>query len=763
MKIKIVAIYLLLVTLFAPLFILYNTRTNQSILNNPDYQVTAQVIFNQTARSFPESLINKGEEGIYTYYLNVSGDTLPRDQDISVVISGLRGTWHRFYWNDMYIGSIGDDQHSSQHTWNQTYALFIDRQLIQSDNRFKVTTYSDYKIGFSKLPFIFLPTSDASKIIHRLNFTMSPFYNIIFWTMIILSISLIAMFYMSRYLDNRYALLPLAVILIAFYLLDYTTFSYWPLSALLIKKVLMMCLYTAVLLMSYIISRRYRKIYIIKIALLFFGVSSALVTVSSSMIQLNVHYRLANVLMIMQAMVWAFHSARQAYKHRHEEDLLFLLATLSLIIPTGIDVVSMIIPKAVPMRASVYGFILYAIAILITAFKHYIDAQKQLYASSQQLLLEHHHLQNELIKDELTGLGNHRNCIQALKTTIKRHIPSTLLIIDIDHFRAINNALGHDIGDQMLQRIAELLVTEVQDGNVFRYGGEEFVVLITETSSTSGDDIALKRAEKLRINILMDDALGALSQYHPFSVSIGISRYPLHSTEASTLIAKAEKACEFAKACGRNTVQAYNENVQIQLQGFAQVALKQELQSDFVLTLAATIDLKDTYTGKHSEFVARYSAILGEAMGLTHTQRYALRIGSLLHDLGKIAISDDILHKPTKLTSAEFDSIKKHTELGANLVAQVVDDQDIIACVKYHHEHFDGSGYPDGISGHSIPLFSRIVAIADAFHAMTSTRSYRIALSKEEAIQRLLDASNIQFDPQLVSLFVKAIRQEQTT
>ncbi len=177
-----------------------------------------------------------------------------------------------------------------------------------------------------------------------------------------------------------------------------------------------------------------------------------------------------------------------------------------------------------------------------------------------------------------------------------------------------------------------------------------------------------------------------------------------------------------------------------------------------ITALAAAIDARDPYTKGHSEQVTRYAVRLAQRMGMDEPWIERLRYGALLHDVGKIGVPDVILRKPSRLTDAEFEIMKQHPIIGARIVGSVLGE--VCEAILHHHEHWDGSGYPDRLAGEAIPLESRVIAVADAFDAMTSDRAYRRGMSPEEAIAILLHGRNQQWQADLVDIFVDIIRQE---
>jgi len=178
-------------------------------------------------------------------------------------------------------------------------------------------------------------------------------------------------------------------------------------------------------------------------------------------------------------------------------------------------------------------------------------------------------------------------------------------------------------------------------------------------------------------------------------------------------------------------------------------------------SILSALDAKDHYTFGHSMRVAYYSIVLGNQIGLNEEQLYDLELAGLFHDIGKIGIPDNVLLKPQRLEEDEFQQMKKHPEWSAQILEGFDHFQEIAYCVRHHHERFDGRGYPDGLKGEEIPLFSRILLISDTFDAMTSSRPYRNGLKFEVAFEELEEFSGSQFDPDLVQAFIKGMKEEQ--
>lgn len=193
--------------------------------------------------------------------------------------------------------------------------------------------------------------------------------------------------------------------------------------------------------------------------------------------------------------------------------------------------------------------------------------------------------------------------------------------------------------------------------------------------------------------------------------------------------------------------------------------LYQELEDMFFQTaesLADAIEKRDPYTGGHTQRVTSYSLAIAKHLHLSFLEKKWLKIASVLHDIGKIGIEDKILKKPERLNPEEFSTIKRHSDMGAEIIEHIRQLREIVPGVKYHHEQIDGKGYPDGLTGEDIPLLAKIVAVADTYDAMTTDRPYRKALEKEAAIEELRKCSGTQFDGEVVEAFIQAYQKGET-
>lgn len=354
-------------------------------------------------------------------------------------------------------------------------------------------------------------------------------------------------------------------------------------------------------------------------------------------------------------------------------------------------------------------------------------------------------------RDPLTNLLNHGALVDLLTTRLdrsqKRGRSVGIALIDVDNFRLFNETHGHHSGDQLLLRVAEHLGGAIgADDDLGRYGPDEYLLIRAGT-----DDTALASDLEAICAGLRDEAVQVGDSELPITVSAGIAVSPQHATSVTDLLSVAAVAAREARASGGDAVRvAPGEPAKADVSGSFNV------YSGLVLA----IDTKDRYTKRHSEDVARYAVFLASRMGLDDETRDTIRLAGLLHDIGKIGIPDDLLRKPGKLLASEFDIFQQHVALGDAIVRDLPDIDRVREGVRFHHERWDGHGYLEGLEGGEIPLIGRVLAVADSFSAMTTSRPYRKALSVEEALKRLGDAAGSQLEEELVKLFIDGIETD---
>jgi diguanylate cyclase (GGDEF)-like protein len=352
----------------------------------------------------------------------------------------------------------------------------------------------------------------------------------------------------------------------------------------------------------------------------------------------------------------------------------------------------------------------------------------------------------EAAKDPLTGLLNHRAFQERLAEELRRAersgYPVAVVSLDLDDFKTVNGAGGHAAGDDALRAVADALRDELRAGDVCgRVGGDEFMLALIDADVGTADLIVERIRERVEIG-----------------VSAGIVSYPRHGSTQDELLHLAAGAMYWAKSHGKARTFVYSDAIDFALS--AEEAAERNLRAGLVNTvhaLARAVDAKDGYTHSHSQSVARYAAELGRALGLREERLEQLRTAGVLHDVGKIGIPDAVLLKPSRLDAAEFAVMKRHSELGRDIIAGA-GLEEIATWVLHLHERYDGRGYPEGLGAEEIPLPSRILHCADALEAMTSSRIYRPGMEVAAALAELERGAGTQFDPHVAATLIDLVR-----
>lgn len=357
--------------------------------------------------------------------------------------------------------------------------------------------------------------------------------------------------------------------------------------------------------------------------------------------------------------------------------------------------------------------------------------------------------------DWLTGLYNHRNFHERMEQEIARSsrfgAVFSLIMMDLDLFKSYNDTCGHLAGDEALKNIGKTIQDSIRSIDMaFRYGGEEFTVILPETRLED----AHKVAERIRRAVETRTSTSCLIT---LTASFGVASWPIDGVMKEEMIARADAALYRAKELGRNRTSLSSEMTKPEK---PLVGLELESRSkalNTIYALAATVDAKDHYTYGHSKKVSDYSVAIAEVVGLPQKKIATIRTAGLLHDIGKVGIPDSILKKKEPLTEAEWALIKDHPRQGVEILRHVDDLLTCLPAVLHHHERYDGSGYPSGLKGEGIPLEARILAIADAYEAITSERYRYGQPSRKQAIAELRRCAGTQFDPGLLDVFCKIL------
>jgi diguanylate cyclase (GGDEF)-like protein/putative nucleotidyltransferase with HDIG domain len=359
--------------------------------------------------------------------------------------------------------------------------------------------------------------------------------------------------------------------------------------------------------------------------------------------------------------------------------------------------------------------------------------------------------------DLLTGLRNVRGLHEVLSAELERARLSSasvsVLVADLDRFREVNDQFGHSSGDELLRRIGALFdgATRRMDA-VARSGAAEFTIVLPE----AGEGDAYLVAEQLLGRVRR----GFRDEFVALTTSIGIATYPRDAVSAEELLKLASESLSAAQVLGGDRAVVSSAEVPNVLAGVER-RRPEEGQAHLatMLSLAEAIDLRDNGTARHSEIVGHLAQAMARELGLPEQRVQRVRLAGILHDIGKIAISDSILGKPGPLDEHEWEEVRRHPELGARILGsrELVD---IREWVMASHERPDGTGYPRGLRGEEIPMEARILAVADAYQAMTGDRVYRPAMSDRAARDELRACAGTQFDPEVVEALLRALDRE---
>jgi two-component system sensor histidine kinase ComP len=347
------------------------------------------------------------------------------------------------------------------------------------------------------------------------------------------------------------------------------------------------------------------------------------------------------------------------------------------------------------------------------------DITKRKKAEEEILYLSYH--------DKLTGLYNRRFYEEEIKRLdTERNLPISIIIGDVNGLKLVNDAFGHNKGDELLRKAAAAIQSACRtDDIVARWGGDEFVILLPKTKTEEAEKI-INRIKKQYLN----EYVNGLS----INISFGWDTKRKTDEDILEVLKSAEDHMYKHK-----------------------IIENKSMRNNIISTILKTLHEKNPREELHSERVSEICQNIGRALGFSEIEINRLKVVGLLHDIGKIAIEEGILNKPGKLTEQEWNEIKRHPDIGYRILSTSYDMVELADCILAHHERWDGTGYPKGLKGEAIPRIARIIALADSYDAMTSERPYRKSLSEEEAIREILKNSGVQFDPEIVKIFLKNV------
>ena len=457
------------------------------------------------------------------------------------------------------------------------------------------------------------------------------------------------------------------------------------------------------------------------------GDSAALV-VARVIVAAFVYYWVVNLALISAVLAA---SSGKPYLEVATENLVQTTAPFALM--TSAAVILCILWQRTPLLSVALGGPLLAIALY----------QRSTFKAMQAMRLA--------LTDPLTGLGNHRSFHERLQRELDaaEHAGTSvgLCLFDLDDLKSINDTHGHPVGDAVLSQVGSRLR---QGGEAFRLGGDEFAVLLPDHDERKATAVARSIVE--RIAALRIEGIDEVT------VSGGVATYPSHGAARDELIRLADSALYWAKEDGKNRVRAYAAD-SILRANLEQLADSPDRAARYraAESLAQAVDARDAYAGRHSQRVGEYAARIARRLGADEPTIELIRLGGSLHDLGKLAIPEELLRKPTALSDGERLVLERHPQIGYRMLESL--GVEVVAeCVLHHHERWDGTGYPNKLAGEQIPLAARIVFVADAYDAMTAARGHGPPRTEEEALAELERCAGTQFDPRVVEAFAKEMR-----
>ena len=367
--------------------------------------------------------------------------------------------------------------------------------------------------------------------------------------------------------------------------------------------------------------------------------------------------------------------------------------------------------------------------------------------------------------DTLTRLHNshyfHERLTEEVERSSRYGQECSVILFEIDHFAMYNDFYGYISGDKVLEKMGKLIKKSVRKMDIgCRYTGPAFAIILPETRPETAYEVAERLRQTIETALLEENNASSAM----LTISAGVSSFPGDGPSAEGLIRKAEIALVAAKQQGGSRTQLASDMLN-KTRGKKRTIweVAEYLESanvNSIYAMSTALDARDHYSSLHSRNVSHYAVLIGKALDLKAGQLDELRTAALLHDIGKIGVSDAIICKPGPLDQEEWNIMTKHSELGANIVSHIPELSACTAAIRHHHERFDGNGYPDKLKGKDIPIEARIIAVAEAYDTMVSPRAYRKTMTHEEAIKELKRCSLSQFDPIVVLSFVHALEKD---
>ncbi len=684
------------------------------------------------------------ERFFYEKAYEISGkefSILNQDRDVGILVYRMPGYYYEIELNGKTVGKVSDVQHKGSNIWNNAYVFVLDHENIKDENVLKIRgeSASVFNVNMFK---VYLGRYDkVSKIYTTQRVLFQHFLVLVSGFLIALGIAITLFKASDDYGEKGYIWMAIGSIFFGFYLFDYIEFWSLPISKLLFRKVTILCLFLGIGFLGVGLAKRFHDNMLKKssIVLIILGIMVAFAAYTFPSFKKLYSYATIAFLVQQVLICMTFFKMRKNIEFGHT--LLFISGMV--IVTTSYDVYGMI-NNLSTAKMSIYSVVVLISSILVISIYHLSDDYQSVQENAVNKEKEVTALMDYLYKDKLSGYRNFEYLQEQRDKTHEGVI--SVAFSRFDALEAIKNNRGLEISEKLLletYKIYEQIFTSFGD---FFVDGKGQVIIVLEGIHTED---AFKMLEMARLKVMQSEVIRELCGFLPYTITSGIATR-IEDETLKELIRRANLAMLNGEGHGRNQTTIFKMKY---LENGSPEQQNHSLMLNFVYTIINTIDSRDQYTSRHSEEVAKYSVLIGEKLGLDEEHINALKIGAMLHDCGKLGVSDFILNKVEPLTDEENRIIKNHPIVGYQLTKQIFKDVRVLNCIKNHHERYDGNGYPDQLEGSNIPLEARIVAVADAYHAMISSRKYGKVYSHEMAFKELSDGVNKQFDKGIVAAF----------
>lgn len=691
-----------------------------------------------------------GEERFFyekSYYISANEfSLLNQDRDVGVLVYRIPGYYYELEFNGYTIGKVSDVYHKGSNIWNNAYSFIIDTGTIKEENI--LTIRGEAASGFNQDMFrVYLGRYDkVSKIYTTQKVLFQYFLLSSIGFLIALGIAITLIKASDNYGEKGYIWMAIGAILFGLYLADYIEFWSMPISKLFFRKLTIVLLFTGISCLGIGLGKRFEMRILRRYSYLLLGVGVLMAFIANTFPSFKTVYSYASIGLLIEQVLIAYTLFRVRKKVAFGHTL--ALISLVMILTTSYDVYGMI-NNLGTAKMSLYSVVVMISSVLTISIYHLSDDYQVVQSHAARKEEEVSALIEQMYKDSLSGYFNFKYLEERKYEEIQGVVSTTYSRFDA--LDAIRNNRGIEVTEKILEETYKIYE------QVFDMFGEFYVdgkgQLVTLLPGMHTED-AYKMLEMVRLKVMQSEKIKELCGFLPYTITSGVSTR-IDDEDVNELVRRANIAMLNGEGHGRNQTTIFKTKYLDNGMGDEE---NHNLMLNFVYTIINTIDSRDQYTSRHSEEVAKYSVMIGEKLGFDDDHLNALKIGSMLHDCGKLSVSDFILNKSEPLTEEENRIIRNHPIVGYQLSKQIFKDARILDCIKYHHERFDGTGYPEGLKGSDIPLEARIVSVADAYHAMISSRKYGRIYNHNRAFSELVDGGNTQFDRGIVSVFEKCFK-----